>query len=90
VQNVASRKAARYSVMDLNSNVIDGLPQSATGGVYGGFQQVYGAALSWYPNDWLRSMLQYQYVNVNKLNSGGTVQIGQRFETLAGRVQVAF
>jgi hypothetical protein len=35
-------------------------------------------------------MLQFQYVNVNKLNSGGTTQIGQKFETLAGRIQVAF
>ena len=42
-------------------------------------------ALSWYPNDWLRFMLQLQYVNVNKLNSAGTVQIGQRFETLAAQ-----
>jgi phosphate-selective porin OprO/OprP len=81
---------ARYSVMNLNSNVIDGVPQSVTGGVYGGFQQVCGVALSWYPNDWLRFMLQFQYVNVNKLDSTGTVQIGQRFETLAGRVQIAF
>jgi phosphate-selective porin OprO and OprP len=81
---------ARYSVMNLNSHVIDGVPQSVTGGVYGGFQQVYGVALSWYPNNWLRLMLQFQYVNVNKLDPTGTVQIGQRFETLAGRVQVAF
>jgi phosphate-selective porin OprO/OprP len=81
---------ARYSVMNLNSHVTDGIPQSVTSGVYGGFQQVYGVALSWYPNDWLRFMLQFQYVNVNKLDSTGTVQIGQRFETLAGRVQIAF
>src|SRR5262249_29200713 len=81
--------AARYSVMNLNSNVSDGLPQSVTGGVYGGFQQVYGAALSWFPNDRVRLMLQFQYVNVNKLDPGGTVQIGQRFETLAGRIQFA-
>jgi hypothetical protein len=35
-------------------------------------------------------MLQFQYVDVSKLNSAGTVQIGQKFETLAGRAQVAF
>jgi phosphate-selective porin OprO/OprP len=81
---------ARYSVMNLNSNVVDGTPQSVTGGVYGGFQQVYGAALSWYPNDWLRFMLQFQYVNVNKLDPTGKISLGQRFETLAGRVQIAF
>jgi phosphate-selective porin OprO and OprP len=47
-------------------------------------------ALSWYPNDWLCFMLQFQYVDVNKLNSAGTVQIGQRFETLAARAQAAW
>jgi hypothetical protein len=35
-------------------------------------------------------MLQFQNVDVNKLNSAGTVQIGQRFETLAGRVQAVW
>ena len=32
-------------------------------------------------------MLQFQYVDVNKLNSAGKVQIGQKFETLALRAQ---
>jgi phosphate-selective porin OprO/OprP len=79
--------AARYSTVDLNSNVIPGLSQSVTGGVYGGQQQITALALSWYPNDWLRFMLQFQYVDVNKLNPAGTLQIGQKFETIAGRVQ---
>jgi phosphate-selective porin OprO and OprP len=82
--------SARYSATDLNSHVTPGVAQSVTGGVYGGFQQVVGLGLSWYPNDWLRFMLQFQYVDVNKLNSAGTVQIGQRFETLAGRVQATW
>ena len=58
--------------------------------VFGGQQQIAALALSWYPNDWVRFMLQFQHVDVNKLNSAGKVQIGQRFETLAGRAQVAF
>jgi phosphate-selective porin OprO/OprP len=82
--------SARYSVMNLNSNVTPGVSQSVTGGVFGGYQQIFGAALSWYPNDWVRLMLQFQVTNVDKLNSAGTIQIGQRLETLAGRVQVAF
>jgi phosphate-selective porin OprO and OprP len=82
--------AARYSTVDLNSNIVPGIPQSVTGGVYGGQQQIAALALSWYPNDWLRFMLQFQYVGVHKLNSAGTVQIGQRFETVAGRVQAAW
>ena len=66
------------------------MPQSVTGGLYGGQQQVASLALSWYPNDWLRFILQFQHTNVNKLNSAGTVQIGQRVETLAARAQATW
>jgi phosphate-selective porin OprO/OprP len=82
--------AARYSLMNLNSNVTPGVSQTVTGGVYGGFQRILGAALSWYPNDWVRLELQFQYTSIDKLNATGTAQIGQKFETLAGRAQVAF
>ncbi len=82
--------AARYSTVSLDSNVVPGVSQTLTGGIFGGQQQIAALALSWYPNDWLRFMLQFQYVDVNKLNSAGTVQIGQRFETLAGRVQAVW
>jgi phosphate-selective porin OprO/OprP len=82
--------AARYSTVDLNSNVVLGVPQSVTGGIYGGKQQIGAVALDWYPNDWIRFMLQFQYVDVNKLNSAGNLQIGQKFETLALRAQVAW
>lgn len=81
---------ARWSVMNLNSNVSPGLSQSKTGGIFGGYQQIFGAALSWYPNDWIRFEMQFQYSMVNKLNSAGTTQIGQHFQTLSGRMQVAF
>src|SRR5216683_5320009 len=76
---------ARYSTVSLDSNIFPGVSQSLTGGVYGGQQQIAALALSWYANDWVRFMLQFQHTNVNKLNSAGKVQIGQRFETLAGR-----
>jgi phosphate-selective porin OprO/OprP len=82
--------AARYSATNLNSHVTPGTAQSVTGGIYGGSQQVIGVGLSWYPNDWVRFVMQFQYTDVNKLNPAGKLQIGQRFETLAGRVQVAF
>jgi phosphate-selective porin OprO/OprP len=80
---------ARWSVMDLNSNVTPGMSQSVTGGVFGGLQQIFGVALSWYPNDFVRFYLQFQYSQIDKLNSEGTEQIGQHFETLAGRMHVA-
>ena len=82
--------SGRYSAMDLNSHVTPGVAQSVTGGVYGGFQQVSGVLLSWYPNDWVRLELQFQYTSIDKLNAAGTTQIGQNFETLAGRAQVSF
>jgi phosphate-selective porin OprO/OprP len=82
--------AARYSIANLDSNVRTGLSQSVTGGVFGGSQKIFGVGLSWYPNDWMRLELQYQLTDVDKLNPAGKVQIGQRFSTLAGRVQVAW
>ena len=81
---------ARWSVMNLNSHVTPGVSQSVTGGIFGGLQQIFGVALSWYPNDWVRFYLQFQYSQIDKLNAAGTAQIGQHFETLAGRMQVAF
>jgi phosphate-selective porin OprO and OprP len=81
---------ARWSVTNLNSNVTPGVSQSVTGGVFGGYQQIFGSALSWYPNDWIRFEMQFQYSQVNKLDPTGKIQIGQKFETLAGRMQVAF
>jgi phosphate-selective porin OprO and OprP len=81
---------ARWSVANLNSNVAPGVSQSVTGGIFGGYQQIFGASLSWLPNDWVRLYLQFQYTQVDRLNAAGTVQIGQKFETLAGRVQVSF
>ena len=82
--------SARYSATNLNSSVVPGVAQSVTGGVNGGFQQVAGVLVSWYPNDWVRLYLQGQYTNVDKLNTGSTTQIGQHFYTLEGRWQVAF
>jgi len=70
--------------------VVSGVPETVTGGIFGGQQQIAVLALSWYPNNWLRFMLQFQSLDVNKLNSAGKVQIGQRFETIAGRVQAAW
>jgi len=82
--------AARYSLTNLNSNVTPGVSQSVTGGVFGGFQRVVGASLNWYPNDWIRFEMQYQYSQVDRLNAAGSAQIGQNFSTIAGRMQVAF
>ena len=80
----------RWSLADLNDHVTRGRPQAATGGVYGGRQEIVGVGLSWYPNNLLRFMLNWDIVNVDRLNAAGTTQIGQRFHTIALRTQLAF
>ncbi len=65
-------------------------PQNTPMGISGGFQKICGGDLSWYPDDWVRLELQFQHTDIEKLIPTGTAQIGQRFETIAGRVQFAF
>jgi phosphate-selective porin OprO/OprP len=64
--------------------------QALTGGVFGGKQQVYSLSLSWYPNDYLRFLLQFSHVDVDRLDATGTIQVGQEFQEIALRSQVAF
>ena len=80
----------RYSIADLNSHTNDGEAQSVTGGVFGGLQQVYSVGISWYPTDFVRFELQFSYVDVDRKDTSGTQQIGQNFEDLALRTQIAF
>ena len=76
---------ARYSVADLNDHVTRGRAQAATGGVYGGRQEVIGHRAVLVPEHLLRFMLNWDIVNVDRLNAAGTTQIGQRFHTIALR-----
>lgn len=82
--------AARYSVADLNDRLVRGVSQAATGGAYGGKQEVIGTSLSWYPNNHLRFVLNWNIVNVDRVDPAGTTQIGQRFHTIGLRSQLAF
>jgi phosphate-selective porin OprO and OprP len=82
---------ARYSILDLDSDTNDGEPAASTGGVFGGLQQVYSVGLNWYPNDFLRFQLQFSHVDVDRRDaSNGTTQVGQNFEDIALRSQLAF
>ena len=81
---------ARYSHLDLNDKVTRALAASSTGGVYGGTQTVYAVGLNWYPNEQLRLMLDYDIINVDRLNPAGTTQVGQRIQAVALRAQAAF
>lgn len=68
--------AARYSLTDLNSRDVDG-----------GRQQVFGVALSWYPTERVRFVMQGDYVDVDR-NLDGT-DVGQNFWNVALRCQFA-
>jgi phosphate-selective porin OprO/OprP len=82
--------AARYSYANLDDHVTRGVPQAATGGVFGGEQQIYSVGLNWYPVGNLRFMLDYYFTDVDRLDPTGRIQIGQRFQALAMRAQASF
>jgi len=87
--------AGRYSYVDLNDDFRSGKTAASTGGVAGGFQQVYTAGLNWYPNSNVRFMLDYLHGNISKAQaSTGSVAlgtpIGARFDAVALRSQFAF
>jgi len=86
----AFEAVARYSNINLNDRVTRGRSSASTGGVYGGSQDVYAVGLNWYPNDQLRFMLDYDIINVDRLNAAGTTQVGQRIQAVALRAQAAF
>lgn len=92
--------AARYSVLDLNHN--EGALGAAppVGGVRGGEQTIATLGLNWYPNNIVRFMLDYQRVEIDRLDPetsaivtpvpGVGAQIGQDFEAVSLRTQFAF
>jgi phosphate-selective porin OprO/OprP len=81
--------AARYSDLDLNYHA--GAPGTAIlpEAIRGGNQRIWSAGLNWYPNPVLRFMLDYQHVNVSRLNSTGG-DLGATLDDVSLRLQVAF
>jgi phosphate-selective porin OprO/OprP len=81
--------AARYSVLDLNH--MEGLPGTAAGvsTVRGGEQKIASFGLNWYVNPAVRFMLNWQHVDVDRMNAAGA-QIGQSYNALALRSQLTF
>ncbi|WP_439816245.1 OprO/OprP family phosphate-selective porin [Zavarzinia sp. CC-PAN008] len=85
--------AVRYSFVDLNDGDTAGVacgPNSATGCVRGGEQEVYTFGLNWYANANVRFMLNYLVVHVDRLNNAGTLSIGDDYQAIGLRTQVAF
>jgi phosphate-selective porin OprO/OprP len=81
--------AARYSVLDLNHR--EGAFGAATpvGGVRGGEQKIMTLGVNWYLNPAMRVMLNWQRVDVDRLNAAGA-QIGQTYNAVAARGQLTF
>ena len=105
--------AARYSVLDFNNRINDstslitdwsGANRTYTfpNTVRGGKQTIIGTALNWYPNNALRFTVQYQWIDVNRLQPPATVtttapgtpslpalNAGQKLQTVGVRAQVS-
>lgn len=98
--------ALRYSRADLNYHAgLAGLARPADG-VRGGLQSITTAGINWYPNSNIRFLLDYQHVNVDRLNPAGPgnllpfgpapatppigVNIGQSLNVYALRSQFSF
>jgi phosphate-selective porin OprO/OprP len=89
--------AGRVSYVDLTSNFTPGKAISSTsqpGAVNGGEQIVYTAGLNWYPNSYMRFMLNYIHADFDKVNSGSSgilgAPIGASLDAIALRTQVAW
>lgn len=80
--------AARYSVLDLNFREGAGGAIPADG-VRGGEQKILSLGLNWYLNPAIRTMINYQHVEIDRLNAAG-VQIGQTYDAVAARAQFTF
>ncbi len=98
--------ALRYSRTDLNYHVGDAGVAGPADSVRGGVQAITAGGVNWYPNPNLRFLLDYQHVNVQRLNPAGPgnltpfgpapatpppgVDIGQSFDAYALRSQYSF
>jgi phosphate-selective porin OprO/OprP len=80
---------ARYSDMDLNFHSGGAGTAQLADGIRGGVQKITTVGLNWYMNPDIRLMLDYQHVDVDRLNATGS-QIGQTYNALAARAQFTF
>ncbi|MDB5396503.1 MAG: Phosphatespecific outer rane porin OprP Pyrophosphatespecific outer rane porin OprO [Rhodospirillales bacterium] len=92
---------ARYSYIDLTSNFTPGVATSLQpSAVNGGKQEVFTAGLNWYPNSYMRFMLNYVHTEYNKANPTTTSYqgvvtpiggpIGASIDAIGLRTQVAW
>lgn len=93
--------AARYSDLDLNYHAgVVGLA-APSGGVRGGEQRIISAGINWYPNNVVRFALDYQHIDLSKIDAGTLDStglpvpyylgnIGQKVNVVELRSQVSF
>jgi len=81
--------AARYSVLDLNDRAGAAGAAAPLGGIRGGQQKISTLGLNWYPNSVVRFLLDYQWINVERLNPAGA-PIGADVNVVSLRSQFAF
>lgn len=89
--------AARYSDLDFNYHQGAFLTAAGADAVRGGDQQIVAGGLNWYPNSFVRFILDYQDVRIDRLSPSATtfltpagVQVGQHYHVIAVRSQFAF
>lgn len=83
----------RYSDLDFNDHAGSVGKALPAGGLRGGEQKIWTAAVNWYPVSGLKFALQYQAIDIEKLGTKGGVansEIGQNLSTFALRSQVSF
>ena len=81
--------AARWSDTNLNYGEGDEGTAAVPDAVRGGEQRIFTAGVNWYLNPVVRLMLDWQHVDIDRLNAAG-LQIGQTYNTIAVRSQLAF
>ena len=84
---------ARYSDLDLNDHPGTLGSSVPLGGIRGGDQRIFTAALNWYPNAALKFSLQWQDDEISRIgtlaNGATNAEVGQSFSTFAFRSQIA-
>jgi phosphate-selective porin OprO and OprP len=72
--------------MDLDDLQFDAV---AANRVRGGVQDIWTVGLNWYMNNAIKTQLNYQAVNVNRLNAAGQ-SLNQDIDQISMRLQFAF
>jgi len=80
---------ARYSDLDLNFHAGATGSTALSDAIRGGEQKISTLGMNWYLNPAIRLMLDYQHVDVSRLNAAG-LAIGQTYNAVAARAQFTF